>query len=254
LLTRAKRDHYAVLGLPRHADDRAIKRAFRSLASAYHPDVSAAPDAEERFREIVEAYDVLSNPASRLQYDRRGFTSPRHPAPDRPGAPPVDVPLEGIAEPGQRGLDVAVELELDRKAAARGTNRGVRFVTWSTCTTCSGRGASARSRWRTCVACGGSRRVREAARSLNGRLIRFQTCGRCKGLGRVAETPCTACESRGRSEEDRALLVRVRPGARDGQELRFAGQGHAGGLGGPPGDVIVRLRIAGGRRPRFGRR
>jgi molecular chaperone DnaJ len=253
VLTRAKRDHYAVLGVPRDADRDAIKKAFRSLASAYHPDVSTVPDAEERFREIVDAYDVLSDPAARLRYDRRGFTRRTREAAGEPTARGLDDLLDMVADEGG-APDVLVELELNRVEARRGATRGVRFVSWGTCQTCSGRGASARSRWRTCGACGGSRRVRESGRSPNGRLIRFQSCGRCNGLGRLADDPCTSCASTGRMEEDRALLVRVPAGARNGQELRVAGQGNTGGPGAPAGDVVVRLRVSGGSRRRFGRR
>jgi molecular chaperone DnaJ len=252
VLTRAKRDYYAILGVPRDADQDVIKKAFRSLASTYHPDVSTEPDAEDRFREALEAYEVLSSPEARVRYDRRGFgrrpPSPPRRSPAEPGAPkdPLDDLFDFLAPapaPGQRGADLAVQVALDAEEARRGTTRGVRFTAWSICDPCAGEGARPGSRWRTCGSCAGAGRVREAGRAANGRLIRLRACGRCRGLGRVVDDPCAMCGGRGRLEEERALLVRFPGGATDGQELRLEGQGHAGGRGGAPGDVVVHFAV-----------
>lgn len=260
MLTRATRDYYAVLGVPRDADRDSIKRAFRSLAATHHPDVSAAPDADERFREILEAYEVLSSVEARARYDRRGFSRraaspPRrsrmeHTAPTGPD--PLDdlfdllVPAPG---PGERGADLLAEVVLDAREARRGTTRGVRFSAWASCETCAGAGAPRGSRWRVCSGCSGSGRVREPGQASNGRLIRLRACARCRGLGRLVDDPCPICAGRGRLEEERALLVRFDAGVKDGDELRLDGQGHAGGRGGAPGDVVVRIAV----RPGSGR-
>ncbi len=252
MLTRATRDYYAILGVSGDADRETIKKAFRTLAATCHPDVSQAPDAEDRFRELVEAYEVLSSPDARARYDRRGFgrrgSVPRRPrtAPAEP-KDPLDDLFDLVAtapEPGERGEDVVVDVELSAAEGRRGTTRGVRYQAWASCDTCSGRGAPAGSRWTTCATCSGSGRVREAGRAPGGRLIRLRACGRCRGIGRVVDDPCAICHGRGRLEEERALLVRFPSGTVDAQEIRLDGQGHAGGRGGDPGDVVVRLRVA----------
>jgi molecular chaperone DnaJ len=135
------------------------------------------------------------------------------------------------------------EVVLDAREARRGTSRGVRFTAWSSCETCGGAGAPAGSRWQACSSCSGSGRVRETGNAPSGRLIRLRACARCRGLGRLVEHPCATCAGRGRLEEERALLVRFDARTKDGAELRLPGQGHAGGRGGPAGDVVVRVRV-----------
>lgn len=252
MLTRATRDYYATLGVPKDADRDAIKRAFRSLAATYHPDVSAAPDADQRFREILEAYEVLSSAEARARYDRRGFA--RAPSPARrkrsEPAPAEPDPLDDLFDlvvpaptPGERGADVVVEVELDAREARRGTARGVRYTAWASCETCAGAGAPAGSSRRACARCSGSGRVRETGEAPSGRLIRLRACGRCRGLGRLVDDPCPACAGRGRLEEERAVLVRFAARLKDSAELRLEGQGHAGGRGASPGDVVVRVSV-----------
>lgn len=252
MLARATRDYYATLGVPRDADRDSIRKAFRALAATYHPDVSTEPDADLRFREIREAYEVLSSTEARARYDRRGFTRvpspPRRtrsePAPDGPD--PLDDLFDLVVPapaPGERGADVAVELELDAREARRGAARGVRFTSWELCEACAGAGAPAGSRARTCGRCSGSGRVREAGEAPTGRLIRLRACGRCRGVGRLVDDPCKACAGRGRLKEERAVLVRLDPRTKDGAEVRLEGQGHAGGRGAPSGDVVVRVSV-----------
>lgn len=254
MLTRAKRDYYAILGVPRGADRDSIKKAFRSLAATYHPDVSAEADGGERFREILEAYEVLSNVEARARYDRRGFSrrapSPARRSGDERAAPKDPDPLDDLFDlvvpvpaPGERGADVVAEVLLDAREARRGTTRGVRFTAWASCEMCEGAGAPAGSRWRTCSSCSGSGRVRESKQASSGRLIRLRACARCRGLGRLVEDPCPMCAGRGRLEEERALLVRFDAGLKDGAELRLDGLGHAGGKGGAAGDVVVRIGV-----------
>lgn len=252
MLTRATRDHYATLGVPRDADRDSIKKAFRALAATYHPDVSVEPDADQRFREIVEAYEVLSSAEARARYDRRGFArsaspprrSRREPAPREPD--PLDdlFDLVGPAPaPGERGGDLVIGVELTPREARRGTMRGIRFTARASCETCAGAGAPAGSRWRTCTGCTGSGRVREPGQAPSGRLIRLRACARCRGLGRLVDDPCEACAGRGSLKEERAVLVRFDARTKDGAEVRLEGQGHTGGRGAPSGDVVVRVSV-----------
>jgi len=252
VLTRATRDYYATLGVPRDADRDSIKRAFRALAATYHPDVSAEPDAEGRFREILEAYEVLSSAEARARYDRRGFA--RAPSPPRrsrsePASREPD-PLDDLFDlvvpapaPGERGGDLLIGVELTPRDARRGAARGLRFTTWASCETCAGAGAAAGSRRRTCTRCAGSGRVREPGNAPSGRLIRLRACGRCRGLGRLVDDPCEECGGRGRLEVERAVLVHFDARTKDGAEVRLEGQGHAGGRGAPAGDVVVRVSV-----------
>jgi molecular chaperone DnaJ len=255
VLTRATRDYYAILGVPRDADTEAIKKAFRSLAAVYHPDVSTEPDAGERFREILEAYEVLSSVDARARYDRRGFSRPASP-PRRRGrspAPKAPDPLDDLFDlvvpapaPGERGADVLVDVRLDAAQARRGASRGVRYTAWASCETCAGAGAPPGSRRRTCPRCSGSGRVREPGEASSGRLIRLRACAGCRGLGRLVDDPCKECAGRGRLEVERAVLVRFDPRTREGAEVRLEGMGHAGGRGAPAGDLVVRVSIPSG--------
>jgi molecular chaperone DnaJ len=254
VLTRATRDYYATLGVPRDADRDSIKKAFRALAATYHPDVSAEPDADRRFREILEAYEVLSSAEARARYDRRGFTRRAQPPTRRSraehAAPSEPDPLDDLFDlvvpapaPGERGADVLVEVELDPREARCGAARGVRYTAWAGCDACGGAGAAAGSRMRTCTSCSGSGRVREPGQAASGRLIRLRACARCRGLGRLVDDPCARCAGRGRLEEERAVLARFDARTKDGAELRLEGQGHAGGRGAQAGDVVVRVSV-----------
>ncbi len=237
MVTRAKRDYYEVLGVPRDADRELVKRAFRALAAEVHPDVSSDPDAGEKFRELAEAYEVLSHPSARERYDRLGYRGnglfddllSAHGA-----APP---------RPGERGADVLVEASLDFVEATRGTARSLRYRAVVECDACAGSGAGPGSRRTTCSGCAGAGRVREVGSAARGRFIRFQECARCRGKGTVVDRPCPACVGNGRMEEDLSTHVTVPAGVEDGDEIRLEGEGHAGGRGGPPGDVIVRLCV-----------
>jgi molecular chaperone DnaJ len=246
--TRAKRDYYAVLGVPRHADRPTIKKAFRTLASELHPDVSGDPDADERFRELAEAYEVLSRPEARERYDQfgsvtRGVGGFQHPTFDGlldhlPG------PATTAASAGQRGADVIVEAEIDFAAAVRGTSRGLRYSVLVACEACRGEGTTAGSGWRTCPSCGGGGRVREVGSTPERRLVQYRPCRRCGATGRLVTNPCGCCHGRGRVEAERTVLVRIPPGTKDGARIRLVGEGYAGGPGGEPGDVYVEVRVA----------
>jgi molecular chaperone DnaJ len=254
-MATTQRDYYEVLGVPRTAAEGEIKKAFRRLARTLHPDVSEAPDAEERFREVVEAYEVLSKAETRELYDRYGHAGLRS-----GGFTPTSFDLGSLsdlfaaffgddlfgvsARPRRaRGADVAAQVEIELAEAAAGTKREVPFPVSVPCRTCGGSGAEPGTRPVTCTACGGAGRLQQVSRTALGEFVRSQTCPRCGGAGRVIEDPCSECDGSGRVVEERTLEVEIPPGIHDGQQIRLSGEGHAGSLGGRAGDVYVQVRI-----------
>ena len=247
------RDYYELLGVPRGATDTEIKKAFRRLARELHPDVSDEPDAEERFKELVEAYEVLSNSERRQIYDRYGHEGLRGGG----WAPTFDLgdlsglfsaffgdDLLGARRSRQgRGADVLAEIELDLEEAAAGVKRSVPFQVAVTCSTCSGSGAEPGTSAVQCPGCGGAGRLQQVSRSVFGEFVRSQTCPRCGGDGRIVERPCPDCDGAGRVLEERTLEVEIPAGIHDGQRIRLSGEGHAGLLGGRAGDVYVLVRL-----------
>jgi molecular chaperone DnaJ len=254
-MATSQRDYYELLGVPRSAGEGEIKKAFRALARTLHPDVSDAPDAEERFREVVEAYEVLSKPETRELYDRYGHDGLRG-----GGFTPTtfdlgsladlfgaffgdDLFATGVRSRRARGADIAAQIEIELAEAATGTTREVPFPVTITCSTCGGSGAKPGTEPVACATCGGRGRLQRVTRSAFGEFVRSQTCPACAGAGRVVEHPCLDCEGSGRTVEERTLEVQVPPGIHDGQQIRLSGEGHAGSLGGRAGDVYVEVRV-----------
>jgi molecular chaperone DnaJ len=248
-------DYYEVLGVSRNADDQEIKKAFRRLARQLHPDVSEASDAEVRFREISEAYEVLTNAETRQLYDRYGHAglrsggfTPRHfdlgDIGDLFSAFFGD-DLFGAATRGgaARGADVAAEVAIDLVDAARGVTASVPVQVAVPCATCGGDGVQPGTAVSTCPRCQGSGRLQQVARSLFGEFIRTSACPQCGGSGRIVEHPCETCGGGGRTIEERTLDVEIPPGIHDGQRIRLSGEGHAGALGGRSGDLYVLVRV-----------
>jgi molecular chaperone DnaJ len=248
-------DYYELLGVGRDADEQEIKKAFRVLARRLHPDVSEEPDAEVRFREISEAYEVLSNAETRRLYDRYGHAGLRS-----GGFTPRHFDLGdigdlfsaffgddlfggGVRTPAARGADVAAELEIDLLQAARGTTSSVSQRVAVPCATCGGNGVQPGTRVATCPRCGGNGRLQQVTRSVFGEFVRTSACPQCGGSGRHVEHPCETCEGAGRTVEERTLEVEVPAGIHDGQRIRLSGEGHAGLLGGRSGDLYVLVRI-----------
>jgi molecular chaperone DnaJ len=252
-----KRDYYDVLGLSPGASERDIKRAFRRLARELHPDVSDHPDAQERFREAAEAYEVLSKPATRELYDRFGHDGLR-----TGGFRPTDFDFTNLSDifsvffgedlfgPGPggrrtaaRGGDVMAEVEIALAEAATGVTKSVPFPVVVTCATCQGTGAKPETTPERCPRCAGSGRLQSVSSSVFGQFVRTQTCPECRGAGEVVHDPCPDCGGAGRVREERTLDVEIPPGIHDGQRIRLSGEGHAGALGGRAGDVYVLVRV-----------
>jgi molecular chaperone DnaJ len=248
-------DYYELLGVARDVDEQEIKRAFRKLARKLHPDVSEEPDAEVRFREISEAYEVLANAETRQLYDRYGHAGLRS-----GGFTPRHFDLGDIGDlfsaffgddlfgagrrgGAARGGDVAAEIEIELVDAARGTAATVPIEVAVQCATCGGDGVEPGTHVSTCPRCAGSGRLQQVARSIFGEFIRTSSCPQCGGTGRIVEHPCKTCGGAGRRLDERTLDVDIPAGIHDGQRIRLSGEGHAGALGGRSGDLYVLVRV-----------
>ncbi len=258
----ATRDYYDVLGVPRDADETTIKKAFRRLARELHPDVNSHdPDAEEKFKEAAEAYEVLSDTERRATYDRFGHEGLRTGgyAPNFEGFGSVADLFDaffggaggfgdlfgGGARPGGavQGGDVAVVSEIDLEQAAHGASVEVSYEAVALCEHCRGNGAEPGTPIETCPRCEGTGQLRAISRTPFGQVVRAAACDVCHGEGRVARDPCKVCRGRGRTVERPKVSVDVPAGIADGQRIRIAGRGHAGERGGPSGDLYVLVRV-----------
>jgi molecular chaperone DnaJ len=254
---QAKRDFYEVLGVARDVDEAALKRTFRSLARQLHPDVSDDPDAEEKFREVAEAYEVLSDAETRQRYDRYGHDGLKQSG-YRSGAGNADDlgsfvsgffggDIFGDLFGGgrsRRGADILVEVELTLAEAADGLATRVEYAVAEECGRCIGSGAEPGSDTTVCPTCNGMGRVQAVAQSVLGRVVRQQVCPQCSGGGKVVTDPCMKCDGEGRVDGERRLDVDVPAGIHDGQRIRLSGRGHSGGPGETPGDLFVHIHVA----------
>jgi molecular chaperone DnaJ len=258
-----KRDYYEVLGVSRDADESEVKKAFRRLARQAHPDANPDdPEAEERFKELAEAYEVLSDGDKRQVYDRYG-----HEGLARGGFQPHgfedlgsfgdlfgaffggggfdSIFGGGGGRPGgpRGGQDVLAQVTIDLADAARGTSAEVEYEVVGRCGHCRGNGAEPGTPITTCPTCRGAGQVQSVQRTRFGQLVRTGACPDCGGEGRTAETPCEVCQGAGMVPDTRRLSVDVPAGIDDGQRIRVSGRGHDGERGGPPGDLYVLVRV-----------
>jgi molecular chaperone DnaJ len=253
------RDPYDVLGVGRQADEGQIKKAFRRLARELHPDVNRHdPDAEEKFKEAAEAYEILSDPERRATYDRLGHDGLRTGgfAPNFEGFGSISDLFDaffgggagafgGAARTGPvQGGDVAVSIEITLADAARGASVPLSFEAVDRCEVCHGNGAQPGTPIVTCERCAGAGILQAVSRSPFGQVVRQIACDVCGGDGRVPEQPCERCDGRGREVRRRTLSADVPAGIADGQRIRLSGRGHAGDRGGPPGDLYVLVHVA----------
>ncbi|MFY9779304.1 MAG: molecular chaperone DnaJ [Candidatus Baltobacteraceae bacterium] len=252
-------DYYEVLGVGRDASEADIKRAYRGLARKYHPDVAQdKAAAEAHFKEINEAYEVLSDPAKRQQYDRFGRAGSNGagfgPGGFGGGEGFTDIfdmffggrPTSGQrpATGPQRGADLRYDLQITLEEAFHGAEREISFAHLTGCETCKGSGARPGTSATRCDRCAGSGVMRSTRQTPLGQFVTQTTCTKCGGEGHLIASPCETCRGRGRVERSRTLTVRIPAGVDDGSRIRIAGSGEAGTRGGPPGDLYVYLNIA----------
>jgi molecular chaperone DnaJ len=253
------RDPYELLGVARDADDATIKKAFRKLARELHPDVNKHdPDAEEKFKEAAEAYEILSDADRRATYDRYGHEGLRSggQAPNFDGFGSISDLFDaffggafgggfggGVRTGPRQGEDIAVAVEITLAQAYTGDKVDLSFEAIDRCEHCHGNGAEPGTPIRTCERCGGQGVLQAVTRSPFGQVVRQVACDVCGGDGRVPEQPCEVCDGRGLVVGHRALEVDVPAGIADGQRIRVSGRGHAGEHGGPAGDLYVVVQV-----------
>jgi molecular chaperone DnaJ len=251
----AKRCYYETLAIDRTASDGEIKAAFRKHAMQLHPDRNPGDHtAEHRFKEINEAYEVLKDPDKRAAYDRFGHAAFEHGMGSGPAGFGADFGttfsdlFEGIfgmsagrgrSSGRERGADLRYNMEIALQEAFDGKTAQIRIPTSVTCEACSGSGAKAGTKPKTCPMCGGHGRVRHA----QGFFTLERTCPNCHGRGQSIDTPCASCAGSGRVTRERTLSVNIPAGVEDGTRIRLAGEGEAGVRGGPPGDLYIFLSI-----------
>jgi len=249
-----KRDYYEVLGVGRGAAADEIKRAYRQLARKYHPDVNREPDAESRFKEITEAYEVLGDAQRRQMYDRFGHAGPGGgAAAGAEGFPFGDIGdlFESFFGGGassrrgpQRGADLRIRVELTFEEAVFGVEREVELSRWESCLICGGSGAEPGKPPITCVQCGGTGEMRRIQQSIFGQFVNVATCERCRGEGTIVQHRCTECGGSGRLKRQRKIKLPIPAGVDDGTEMRVGGQGEGGDRGGPNGNLYVQFAVA----------
>lgn len=257
-MAQTKRDYYEILGVKRNADDAELKRAFRKLARQHHPDVNREPGAEAAFKEVGEAYEVLSDTQKRQMYDQYGHAGVNSNGPDFSNFSTfgsfADIfeqfgSIFGGAGGGtgrrgpQRGADLRYDLRLTFEEAAFGVEKVLEFPRWETCARCTGRGAEPNTELKRCPQCNGSGEMRKVQQSFFGQFVNVSVCTRCRGEGQIVSTPCKECKGEGRVHSSKKLNVKVPPGVDNGQQIRLTAEGEPGPQGGPNGDLYVILDV-----------
>jgi len=254
------RDYYEILGVPRNASQEDIKSAFRKLARQYHPDVSKEPDAEEKFKEINEAYGVLSDPEKRRRYDQFG----RAGLGDMGGVDMRDYTMDfsdlveelfgsfgfGFGTSGghssrrpRRGRDLQISLTLKFEEAVFGTEKTIEVTRNEVCSTCRGSGAAPGTSPQRCQTCGGRGEVRQVRQTILGSMMQSGPCPTCGGRGEVIPSPCPTCRGTGLERRTVRKVVSIPAGVDNGTQIRLAGEGEPGTLGGPNGNLYIVLNV-----------
>ena len=257
----SKRDYYEVLGVSKSASDDEIKKAFRKMARKYHPDVNRdKPEAEAKFKEVNEAYEVLSNADRRGQYDQMG-----HAAFDGSGGGGFggfggggggggfndifDMFFGGQGgfgsrQPGpEKGSDLRYDMEITFEQAAFGVEQEIQIPRTEDCKKCSGSGAAPGTHADTCTQCKGTGQIQVAQNTPFGRMMNTRTCDRCRGEGKIIKTPCKDCHGQGKTRVKRKIKVKIPAGVDNGSRLRVTHEGEMGTRGGPPGDLYVYIFV-----------
>lgn len=255
----AQKDYYEILGVQRSATPDELKTAFRNLARQYHPDVNKSPDAEERFKEINEAYAVLSDTDKRAAYDRYGVDGLNGMG-GIPNYADIDLSdiLEGLFGFGfgggassrrsrnapRRGADLSTVLQLTFEEAIFGTDKEIEITRDETCSACHGSGSEPGSGPTRCATCNGQGEVRTVRQSIFGSMVQVVTCPSCSGKGEVISNPCKTCRGRGLERRTIRKVVTIPPGVDNGTQLRLGGEGQPGANGGPNGNLYIEMRVA----------
>ena len=255
----AQRDYYEVLGVSRSATQEELKAAFRRLAREYHPDVNDSSDAEERFKEINEAFAVLSDEQRRAAYDRYGHEGVRGPN----GMPNFTVDFSDFADifgdlfgfggfgrtsqrarnAPRRGADLQYRLDLTFEEAVFGVEKEIEITRDELCTTCNGSGAEPGTSPVRCSTCNGSGEVRRTRQTILGSMVQVTTCPTCNGQGETISTPCHTCKGRGLERRNRKKVISVPAGVDSGTQIRLAGEGQPGVNGGPNGNLFIAIKV-----------
>ena len=249
------RDYYTILGVERTASDAEIKKSFRRLAQRWHPDVNRDAEAQERFKEINEAYQALSDPERRQRYDmfgkaglggnggNAGFEA------GFAGFGDIFDAFFGGAGGGSRrgrpaaGSDLRYDLRISFEEAVNGTEKEIEFPVLTRCETCHGSGAKPGTTPTTCPQCNGRGEIRAVRQTMLGQMVSATPCPRCRGEGTVVESVCETCHGEGRTERRRTLRVSIPPGIDEGHQVRLTNEGEAGPRGGPPGSLYVAVHV-----------
>jgi molecular chaperone DnaJ len=254
-----QRDYYEVLGVPKNASNDDLKSAFRRLARQYHPDVNSEPDAEERFKEINEAYAVLSDADRRAAYDRFGHAGVRGPG----GATDFTVDFSDFADifgdlfgfggfgrtsrrtrnAPRRGADLQYRLELNFEEAVFGVEKEIEITRDEVCATCQGSGAEPGTSPVRCATCNGAGEVRQVRQTILGSMVQVSTCPTCNGVGETIASPCRTCQGRGLERRTRKKMVSIPAGVDTGTQIRLAGEGQPGFNGGPNGSLYIAIQV-----------
>jgi molecular chaperone DnaJ len=257
MATEQKQDYYDVLGIARNASADELKKAYRRLAMQYHPDRNKEPDAEARFKEVTEAYEVLSDPEKRAMYDRFGHAATQG------GAEGFARGFDGFGFGGlgdifdaffggaqtrtqrgpQRGADMRRAVTLSFEEAVFGVEKDIDVTTAEICTACSGLRAEPGTEPERCPQCNGSGELRRVQQSIFGQFVNVAMCDRCRGEGRVITHPCKHCRGTGREKRKRKLSVKIPGGVDQGSQMRLTGEGEIGTHGGPRGNLYLQLNV-----------
>ncbi len=251
-----KRDYYEVLGVPKGATEEVVRKAFRKKALEYHPDRNKSPDAEGKFKEVNEAYQVLIDPQKRAQYDRFGHAGVSgNQSQDFAGYDIFggfgdifdsffgDITGRGRQRAAQRGDDLQVRLTVDFEDAVFGTEREVEVARVERCQRCQGACSEPGTGTSSCTTCRGVGQVRRSQRSMFGQFSQVTTCPSCKGRGSTIDSPCTQCNGGGTERRNRKISVKIPPGVDDGNQIRLSGEGNAGMNGGSAGNLYIYLTV-----------
>ena len=254
-----QKDYYEILGVDKDASQKEIKKAYRKLAKKYHPDMNKDdPDTSEKFKEISEAYEILSDPDKRKRYDRYGHS----------GINDNDFNFDDFAQGGfggfedifdmffggrsgrgsrrrgpRKGSDLQYRMEITFEEAAFGAEKEITIPRTENCETCDGSGAKPGTDVKTCPKCDGSGQMRVSQRTPFGQFTQTKTCDRCGGSGKIVQTPCPDCNGSGKQRRHRNLTVNIPAGVQDGNRLRMAGEGEAGEKNAPSGDLYIIINV-----------